>query len=139
MEFMHQLDILYDNLNIDRIKKIKIYYPNEMILYPNKKYPLVIMVNGTGFEYFKYEPTLKHLSSRGLILAGNDEPSTTDGISVINTLKYILNLNNTNDNIFYNRIDVDRIGLSGHSQGGCGTFNTITNHGEFNLCFFSNN
>ena len=128
-------DILYDNLSLDRIKKIKIYYPNEMILYPNKRYPLVIMVNGTGVEYYKYEPVLKHLSSWGFIVAGNDDQSTADGISVINTLKFILNLNNSNGNIFYNRIDINKIGLSGHSQGGCGTFNAITKHGEFSNYF----
>ena len=33
-------DITYENVNIERIKKIKIYYPNEMILFPGKKYPL---------------------------------------------------------------------------------------------------
>ena len=34
-------DIKYDNVEIERVKSIKIYYPNEMILFPGKKYPLV--------------------------------------------------------------------------------------------------
>ena len=50
-------DITFEIVNIERVKKIKIYYPNEMLLFPGKKYPLVIMVNGTGVEYYKYEPT----------------------------------------------------------------------------------
>ena len=128
-------DITFENLNIDRIKKIKIYYPNEMVLFQGKKYPLVIMVNGTGVEYHKYEPVLKHLSSWGFIVAGNDDPSTSDGVSVINTLKYILDLNNSSTSIFYNKIDINKIGLSGHSQGGCGVFNAITKHGEFSKYF----
>ena len=89
-------DIKFENLNIERVKSIKIYYPNEMILFPGKKYPLVIMVNGTGVEYAKYEPTLKHLSSWGFIVAGNDDPSTAKGDSVIKTLEFIINLNNSN-------------------------------------------
>ena len=40
-------DITFEIVNIERVKKIKIYYPNEMLLFPGKKYPLVIMVNGT--------------------------------------------------------------------------------------------
>ena len=44
-----------------------------MVLFPGKKYPLVIMANGTGVEYFKYEATFKHLSSWGFIVAGNDD------------------------------------------------------------------
>ena len=39
-------DIKFEKVGIDRVKSIKIYYPNEMILFPGKKYPLVIMVNG---------------------------------------------------------------------------------------------
>ena len=65
-------DIKFTNVGIERVKSIIIYYPNEMIIFPGKKYPLVIMVNGTGVEYQKYEPTLKHLSSWGFIVAGND-------------------------------------------------------------------
>ena len=45
------------------------------------------------FEYAKYEPTLKHLSSWGFIVAGNDDPSTATGDSAVKTLEYILNLN----------------------------------------------
>ena len=106
-----------------------------MVLFPGKKYPLVIMVNGTGVEYFKYEATFKHLSSWGFIVAGNDDPSTCQGDSVINTLKYMLNLNNSNTSLFYNKIDLAKIGLSGHSQGGCGVFNSISKHGELSKYF----
>ena len=79
-------DITFENVNIERVKKIKIYYPNEMVLFPGKKYPLVLMVNGTGVEYNKYEATFKHLSSWGFIVAGNDDSSTCQGDSVVNTL-----------------------------------------------------
>ena len=51
------------------------------------------MVNGTGFEYVKYEATFKHLSSWGFIVAGNDDPSTGLGDSTIKALNYMLDLN----------------------------------------------
>lgn len=38
----------------------------------------------------------------------------------------LLALNQDPDSIFYHRIDVEHIGLSGHSQGGDGVFNAIT-------------
>ena len=93
------------------------------------------MVNGTGFEYPKYEPTLKHLSSWGFIVAGNDDPSTCAGDSTVKTLEYILKLNNSNKSLFFNKIDINKVGLSGHSQGGCGVFNAITKHGELSKHF----
>ena len=73
-------------MNIEKAKKIKVYYPNEMILYREKKYPIVIMVNGTGVEYPKYEATFNHLSSWGFIVTGNDDPSTCLGGSSVKTL-----------------------------------------------------
>ena len=128
-------DVTFENVNIERVKKIKVYYPNEMTLYPGKKYPIVIMANGTGVEYPKYEATFKHLSSWGFIVAGNDDPSTADGNSPVKTLQYMLNLNNQKDSLFFNKIDPEKIGISGHSQGGAGTFNTITKHGDVSKLF----
>lgn len=106
-----------------------------MMIYPGKKYPLVVMVNGTGVEYPKYEATFKHLSSWGFIVAGNDDPSTCLGDSAIKTLQYMLNLNNQKDSMFFNKIDENQIGISGHSQGGCGVFNAITKHGDLSKYF----
>ena len=106
-----------------------------MVLYPGKKYPLVVMVNGTGVEYPKYEATFKHLSSWGFIVAGNDDPSTADGNSAIKTSQYMLNLNNQRGSLFFNKIDPEKIGISGHSQGGAGTFNAITRHGDLSKAF----
>ena len=128
-------DITFEKVNIERVKKIKVYYPNEMLLYPGKKYPLVVMANGTGVEYPKYEATFKHLSSWGFIVAGNDDPSTCLGDSVVKTLQYMLNLNNQKDSIFYNKIEPEKIGISGHSQGGAGVFNSIIKHGDLSKYF----
>ena len=132
-------DIKIDLQSIERVKSLKIYYPNEMILYPGKKYPLIIMVNGTGWFYEKYEATFKHLSSWGFIVVGNDDPSTGLGDSVIKTLNYMINLNKNTESIFYNKINVEKIGLSGHSQGGGGVINAITNFPEsvFFKCAYS--
>ena len=132
-------DIKIDITSIERVKSLKIYYPNEMILYPGKKYPLILMVNGTGFDYPKYEATFKHLSSWGFIVAGNDDPSTGFGDSTIKTLNYMLDLNKNSSSIFYNKIDTGKIGLSGHSQGGGGVINAITNFPESSLfkCAYS--
>ena len=128
-------DITFEKVNIERVKKIKGYYPNEMLLYPGKKYPLVVMANGTGVEYPKYEATFKHLSSWGFIVAGNDDPSTCLGDSVVKTLQYMLNLNSQKDSIFFNKIEPEKIGISGHSQGGAGVFNSIIKHGDLSKYF----
>ena len=123
-------DIRIDLTTIERVKSLKVYYPNEMILFPGKKYPLIVMVNGTGWVYEKYEATFKHLSSWGFIVVGNDDPSTGLGDSTIKTLNFMINLNKDSKSIFHDKIDIEKIGLSGHSQGGAGVINAITKYPE---------
>lgn len=83
------------------IKKYTIYYP-EIIEQDNKKYPLILMVNGTG------ETTIK-------------------------TLQYMLAENDNPNSIFYQKIDIDNIGITGFSQGGAAVFNAITKYEESTL------
>ena len=47
----------------------------------------------------------------------------------------MLKLNDSKDNIFFNKIDKEKIGISGHSQGGCGVLNAITRHGDLSKLF----
>ena len=47
----------------------------------------------------------------------------------------MLNLNNQKDSLFFNKIDLEKIGISGLSQGGAVTFNAITRHGDSRKAF----
>ena len=111
------------------IKKYTIYYPSELES-SNKKYPMVLLVNGTGGKATKYEPLLQHLASWGFIVVGNQDKGTGTGKTTITTLNYMLGENNNKDSIFYNKIDIDNIGITGHSQGGAATMNAIMNFEE---------
>lgn len=39
---------------------------------------------------------------------------------------FILTLNSDSNSKFYGKIDIDNIGIGGHSQGGSGTINAVT-------------
>lgn len=106
-------------------KKIAVYYPAE-IKDSYKKYPVVVFVNGTGIFAYRYSALFEHLSSWGFIVIGNNDPSTWSGVSTDITLEYILSENENPNSIFYNKIDTENIGISGHSQGGVGVFNSVT-------------
>lgn len=102
-----------------------IYYPKE--LEQNERtYPVVVFVNGTGVYASRYPTLFEHLASWGFIVLGNEDPSTWEGTSADATLEYILNENVNPNSLFYKKVDIDHIGISGHSQGGVGTFNAIT-------------
>lgn len=104
----------------------KIWYPKTM-LKGNATYPVVVMVNGTGVPYTKYEAIFKHLASWGFIVIGNDDGTSWTGTSTSESLNLILELNKTEGNIFYQKVDTDKIGVAGHSQGGVGAINAVTN------------
>lgn len=111
--------------NDDQIKSYEIYYPSALET-SLEQYPLVIMVNGTGYPVSKYREVLKHLASWGFIVAGNEDEQSRSGESSARTLDYLITSNSDSSSIFYNRIDTGRIGIAGHSQGGVGAINAVT-------------
>ena len=97
----------------------KIWYPTD-IAKSGKKYPLVIMANGTGITFDKYEPVFEHLASWGFIVVGNNDKSAMFGKSTSKTLDFALALNQDRNSPFFNKINSQQIGVAGHSQGGMG-------------------
>lgn len=120
------------------IKKIEIWYPAELET-SDAKYPVVLFVNGTGVGASRYEPVFQHLASWGFIAIGNEDPSTWEGKKADETLAWLLAANENEASIFYHKVDVENIGVTGHSQGGVGVYNTInaSEHKEMYRCAVS--
>ena len=97
------------------------------------------MVNGTGVYASKYPALFKHLASWGFIVIGNEDPSTCSGDSADATLAYLLEQNDDPNSVFYQKVDTAHIGITGHSQGGVGVFNAVTQqpHGNLYTCAVS--
>lgn len=115
----------------EAVKKYTFWYPVNM-KNTESKYPVVIFANGTSLKSSVYKTFFTHLASWGFIVAGNDDQSTRTGDSLEKTLKFIIRENKNSGSIFYNKIDLDNIGLGGHSQGGVGVINMVVNqeHGS---------
>lgn len=111
--------------NIDKVNFFTICYPMSMAS-DTEKYPVVVMVNGSGVPASVYMGIFEHLASWGFIVVGNEDGASGKGDSTSSTLNYILSENFNEKSPFHNRIDIDNIGVAGHSQGGAGTFNAIT-------------
>jgi len=97
-------------------------------------YPLVIMINGTGVPCNKYESVFEHFASWGYIVIGNDYGTNWDGKHPSETLDFALNTQEIRD-----MIDVEKIAIGGHSQGGMGTFNAVNEYenGKYYKTLFS--
>ncbi|MDO5124088.1 MAG: alpha/beta hydrolase [Eubacteriales bacterium] len=121
----YEVSYYEQDANNEQCKKYEIWYPTEMET-SNSTYPLVVMVNGTGVTASKYKPVFDHLASWGFIVIGNEDESAGDGASAAASLDYILTLNSDSNSKFYGKINVDNIGIGGHSQGGLGAINAVT-------------
>ena len=110
----------------DVCKKYEVWYPTEMKESADT-YPMVIIANGTGFPASQYQSFFKHLASWGFIVVGNEDGDSRTGASSAASLDFMLELNGDRESEFYCKIDVDKIGIGGHSQGGVGAINAVTN------------
>lgn len=111
------------------IKKYTIYYPKELEN-NDKKYPMILYLNQTGGKATKIGAMLEQLSSWGFIVVGTQDKATGTGESSIKTLNYMLSENINKNSILYGKINLDNIGITGHSQGGAGVMNSIMNFEE---------
>lgn len=109
-------------------QKFEIYYPKD--IENMDKLPVVVFVNGTGVKASKYPALQKHLASWGFITIATEEEYAWNGFSAEMSVRYLELLNqyqeDGKENIFYGKIDMDKIGITGHSQGGIGVINAIT-------------
>lgn len=116
---------------LEAYKKYEIWYPTELES-TDSQYPVVIFCNGTGVKASKYTALLEHLSSWGFIVMATEEEYSWNGFSAEMCLRFAIKMNENEqvsdwkDNPFLGKVDLKRIGVSGHSQGGVGVINAAT-------------
>ena len=98
-------------------------------------FPLVVMVNGTGLKALDYAPVFEHLASWGFVVIGNDDPSAWNGRSALASLDIALKHNDDKSSPLYHRIDLQRMGVAGHSQGAIGAINAASADERFKVLY----
>lgn len=71
-------------------------------------------------------------------MVGNDDRQTGTGLSASQTLDYLLEQNASTGSLFFEKIDTERLGIVGYSQGGAGAVRAVTeydNGGMFKVLF----
>lgn len=120
----------YEEAVLQEFGKFIIYYPTELET-SSKQYPVIVMCNGSGTPMSKYLAVSKHMASWGFIVIGTQENYSWNGFGAEMCLRY---LERWNDNekiedkksILYQKVDFNHVGIVGHSQGGVGVINAIT-------------
>ena len=116
-----------------KLKNYHIWYPGELEHSQNKSYPVIVICNGTGYRATRFSSVFRHLASWGFVVIGTDEEWSGKGRGAILALRFLLKQNKTAESRFYRKLDPEKIGIAGHSQGGAGAINAITKYPEGRL------
>lgn len=103
-----------------KVTGFTIFYPRQM----NGRHPIITWGNGTGAETEAYKELLSHLATWGFVVIASDSSNTGSGLEMIEGIEYMLKQNESRSSPFYRKLDPERIGSIGHSQGGAGSINT---------------
>ena len=120
----------YEEPVLQGFSKYTIDYPTALET-TDKKYPVIVVCNGSGTPISKYLSVPEHFASWGFIVIGTEEEYDWSGFSAEMCIRHLQKLNDSesigeNKNIFYQKVDFDNVGIVGHSQGGVGVLNAIT-------------
>lgn len=85
-----------------------------------EKYPVITWANGTCGLTHGYAPLLATVASYGFVIIASNSSWTatppTDGVQ-LRALDYAAALNEDPESIYYQKLDLDKVGAMGHSQG----------------------
>lgn len=85
-----------------------------------RAHPVVLWGNGTGSTPSTYAGLLRHLASHGFIVAAAGTGSAGSGREMLAGLDHLAAEHRRPGSPFHGRVDLDRVGATGHSQGGAG-------------------
>ncbi len=94
-----------------------IYYPASLAT-SDETYPVIVWANGTMCAPALYDGLLRLLARGGYIVVTNTDMMSADGSSQRAAIDFILEKNTDPDSVFCGKVNVDKIGAAGHSQGG---------------------
>ncbi len=121
----------YEQTAVQVFEKYEISYPTELET-EGKKYPVIVVCNGTGWKGSLSTAQHQFYASYGFIVIATEETYSWNAFGAEMCIRYLELLNEYVDDegepgIFYQKIDFDNVGIIGHSQGGVGVINAITN------------
>ncbi|SDT97745.1 poly(ethylene terephthalate) hydrolase family protein [Halopseudomonas salegens] len=87
----------------------------------NRRHPIIIWGNGTGASPSGYGSLLDHWASHGFVVAAANTSDAGSGQEMLACLDYLVQQNGRSTGTYADKLNVNRVGSSGHSQGGGGS------------------
>jgi hypothetical protein len=86
-----------------------------------RRHPIIIWGNGTGASPSTYDSLLTHWASQGFVVAAARTSNAGSGDEMIDCLDFLVEQNGRSSGTYAGKLNVNRVGAAGHSQGGGGT------------------
>ena len=99
-----------------------VYFPKE-VKSTDRKYPVAVWANGTMCPPALYYSVLTGIAKNGYIVIASPDMMSKSGKGQIAAIDYIAEQNEDKNSVFYNKVDLHRIGAIGQSQGGASCVN----------------
>src|SRR6185436_16635721 len=82
------------------------------------RHPIILWGNGTTASPPIYAPMLTHWASHGFIVAAANTSNAGTGTEMLACADWVIAENGRSGSAYEGKVDVARMGASGHSQGG---------------------
>ena len=99
-----------------------VYFP-ENIKSSKKTYPVLSWANGTACQPSMYTGMFTELAKGGYIVIASSETMSADGTAQIAALDFVISLNSNASSLAYKKVNTNKLGVIGHSQGGRSSVN----------------
>jgi alpha-beta hydrolase superfamily lysophospholipase len=87
------------------------------------RHPVILWGNGTNAPIVAYAPLLRHWASHGFVVAAAKSGQAGSGRDMLGCLDRLTQRNGEEGGFYSGRLDLSKVGASGHSQGGAGALN----------------
>jgi hypothetical protein len=84
-------------------------------------YPVITWGNGTCGQTESYGGLLRYVASYGYVVFASNSRYTGSNGAMTKALDFAASANKDSTSVYYNRLDLTKIGAMGHSQGGLAT------------------
>ncbi|MFE9045385.1 acetylxylan esterase [Streptomyces sp. NPDC007818] len=105
------------------IEAVHTFYHPRTMGPSGERHPVVIWGNGTGAVPGIYSSLLRHWASHGFIVAAANTPASNFAISMRAGIDVLERRNADFGSEYFGKVDLERIGSAGHSQGGAAAVN----------------
>lgn len=111
------------SVTVDSQSQNTYYSPQQLGSQGCTEHPVILWGNGTFTSVSVYDGYLRHLASHGFIVAAANTSNAGSGNEMLNGLDQLESFNANSSSRFYQMVDLDNVGATGHSQGGGGAVN----------------